>query len=156
MNKKTTFLSFAVLTALALTFSSCKDDENPVTTSTTTQLTATINGAGEKPTSTTSAATGTFVGVVDATTRVLSYTVTYTGPFSSSLTAGHLHRVTPNATNGVGGVEIPFTSLTSPIIGTFQLANQNRVDSLKNGFYYANLHTTINPGGEIRGDIKKK
>ncbi|WP_245860075.1 CHRD domain-containing protein [Spirosoma aerolatum] len=27
---------------------------------------------------------------------------------------------------------------------------------MKNGFYYANLHTAQYPGGEIRGDIKKK
>ncbi|WP_394351057.1 CHRD domain-containing protein [Spirosoma arboris] len=152
--KQTTILSITALVALALTFSSCSNDENPTITSTTTKLTATLNGAGEKPTSTSSTATGTFAGVIDESTRVLSYTVTYTGPFTSSLTAGHLHRIT--AADGTGGVEIPFTSLTSPIIGTFQLANQNRVDSLKNGFYYANLHTAIYKGGEIRGDIKKQ
>jgi hypothetical protein len=156
MNKKNAFFSLLILGALGLPFVSCKKDDNPVTATPTSRFTATINGAGEKPTSTTSAATGTFVGVIDETTRTLSYTVTYTGPFTSSLTAGHLHRVTPNATNGVGPVEIPFTSLTSPIVGTFQLANQNRVDSMKNGFYYANLHTTIYPAGEIRGDIKKQ
>ncbi|GAB4055484.1 CHRD domain-containing protein [Spirosoma litoris] len=155
MNKKNTILSITALLALAFAFSSCKNDENPTITSTTTKLTATLNGASEKPNSTSSTATGTFTGVVDESTRVLSYTVTYTGPFTSSLTAGHLHRVT-NTTALTGGVEIPFTSLTSPIIGTFQLANQNRVDSLKNGFYYANLHTTVYPAGEIRGDIKKQ
>ncbi|GAB2568304.1 CHRD domain-containing protein [Spirosoma areae] len=154
MKKTTSFLYLAALLALGLTFSSCGNDENPTVTSTSTTLTATLNGASEKPASTSSAATGTFAGVVDATTRVLSYTVTYTGPFTSTVTAGHLHRIT--AADGTGGVEIPFTSLTSPIIGTFQLANQNRVDSLKNGFYYANLHTTVYKGGEIRGDIKKK
>ena len=145
---------WAVL-AVGLPFTSCKNEDNPVVTTTTTRLTATLNGASEKPTSTSSTATGTFTGVVDESTRVLSYTVTYTGPFTSSLTAGHLHRVT-NATALTGGVEIPFTSLTSPIIGTFQLTTQTRVDSLKNGFYYANLHTTVYPNGEIRGDIKKQ
>jgi hypothetical protein len=154
MNKKNALLSIAALLTLGLTLSSCGNEENPTITSTKTNLTATLNGGSEKPASTTSAATGTFTGVVDETTRVLSYTVTYTGPFTSSLTAGHLHRIT--AADGTGGVEIPFTSLTSPIIGTFQLANQNRVDSLKNGFYYANLHTTVYKGGEIRGDIKKR
>ena len=156
MKKQITFLSVSALLTLGFLFFSCSNEENPTITTTTTKLTATMNGPSEKPTSTSSTATGTFVGIVDETTRVLSYTVTYTGPFTSSLTAGHLHRVTPNTTAGTGPVEIPFTSLTSPIIGTFQLANQNRVDSLKNGFYYANLHTTIYPAGEIRGDIKKQ
>lgn len=146
-------LVFAAVLAFGLI--ACGNDENPTISSTKTTLTASLNGASEKPSSTSSAATGTFTGVVDETTRVLSYTVTYTGPFTSSLTAGHLHRVT-NTTALTGGVEIPFTSLVSPITGTFQLANQNRVDSLKNGFYYANLHTAQYPGGEIRGDIKKK
>ncbi|MBO0947587.1 CHRD domain-containing protein [Fibrella forsythiae] len=113
------------------------------------RLNATINGTSEKPTSNTSAAAGTFAGVIDPATRVLSYTVTYSG---LTPTAGHLHRVT--AANGTGGVEIPFASLVSPIIGTATLATDRRVDSLFNGFYYANLHTTAFPAGEIRGDIK--
>lgn len=151
-------ITFSILTllALGLPFLSCSNnDENPTITSTKTKLTATLSGAGEKPSSTSSTATGTFAGVIDESTRVLSYTVSYTGPFTASLTAGHLHRIT-NTTALTGGVEIPFTSLTNPIIGTYQLANQNRVDSLKNGFYYANLHTATYPAGEIRGDIKKQ
>ncbi|GAB3988622.1 CHRD domain-containing protein [Spirosoma daeguense] len=155
MNNRNALLSVAAVLAFGLTFFSCKDDGNPTVTNTTTRLTATINGASEKPTATTSTATGSFTGILDESTRTLSYTVAYTGPFTSSLTAGHIHRVT-NATALTGGVEIPFSSLGSPIVGTFQLANQNRVDSLKNGFYYVNLHTTTYPNGEIRGDIKRQ
>ncbi|NEU66381.1 CHRD domain-containing protein [Spirosoma agri] len=155
--KKNALLSFAALLALGMTLTSCKDEENPTTTptaSTTTRLVATLNGASEKPTSTTSAATGNFVGDLNTTTRVLSYTVTYTGPFSSSLTGGHLHRI--NAANGTGPVDIPFTSLTSPITGTTAALAQTKVDSMLNGFYYANLHTSLYANGEIRGDIKKQ
>lgn len=114
-------------------------------------LTATLSGAAEKPTSTTSAATGTFVGSIDQTSRVLSYTVTYSG---ITPIAGHLHRIT--AADGTGGVVIPFASLTSPIIGTTSTLRQSQVDSMKNGFFYANLHTSAYPAGEIRGDIKVK
>ncbi|MFD2570319.1 CHRD domain-containing protein [Spirosoma soli] len=113
------------------------------------RLTATLSGAAEKPTPNPSAATGAFVGVVDPATRVLSYTVTYSG---LTPVMGHLHRI--NAANGTGPVEIPFASLTSPIIGTTTLTTATRVDSLLNGYYYANLHTTMFPAGEIRGDIK--
>jgi CHRD domain len=113
------------------------------------RLTATLSGAAEKPTPVISSATGAFVGVVDQSTRVLSYTVTYSG---LTPVAGHLHRIT-NA-NGTGGVEIPFAALASPIIGTATLTTAGRLDSLLNGYYYANLHTTAFPGGEIRGDIK--
>lgn len=113
------------------------------------QLTATLNGAQEKPASTTSAATGSFVGTIDRTTRVLSYTLNYTG---ITPTAGHLHRIT-NA-DGTGPVTIPFASLTTPIIGTTAPLAQSRVDSMVAGQFYANLHTPTYPGGEIRGDVR--
>lgn len=159
MHKRNIFLSIAALLAIGLTLTSCLDDENPYTVglgvTPPTSFTATLNGASEKPTSTTSAATGTFTGKLNETTRVLSYTVTYTGPFSSSLTGGHIHRIT-STTAMTGGIEIPFSNLATPITGTATLANQARVDSMKNGFYYVNLHTTVYPNGEIRGDIKRQ
>jgi len=115
------------------------------------QLTATLNGLQEKPTSTTSTATGTFAGILDQNSRVLSYTVTYSG---ITPIAGHLHRITE--TNGTGGVAVPFASLTSPIIGSTSTLRQTQIDSMKNGFFYANLHTSLYPAGEIRGDIRVK
>nr|WP_245563786.1 CHRD domain-containing protein [Spirosoma luteum] len=113
------------------------------------QLKATMSGAAERPTPNASTATGAFAGVIDPSTRVLSYTVTYSG---LTPTMGHLHRI--NAATGAGPVEIPFPGLASPIIGTTTLTTAGRVDSLLNGYYYANLHTTMFPAGEIRGDIK--
>lgn len=154
MRKQMSLFLAALLLNVALLVSSC-DEENPVVTDKITSLTATLNAASEKPTSTSSTATGLFTGSVNESTGLLSYTVTYNGPFTSSLTGGHIHRVT-NTTALTGGIEFPFTNLTSPISGTAQLANRNRLDSLKNGFYYVNLHTTTNPNGEIRGDIKVK
>ncbi len=129
---------------------SCQDEVNQPTTSNVVLLRASMTGAAERPTPNNSTATGAFTGSLDTTTRVLSYTVTYSG---LTPTMGHLHRITPNATNFAGGVEIPFPALTSPITGTATLATKSRVDSMLNGFYYSNLHTTAFPGGEIRGDI---
>lgn len=151
--KKSRLLSVTALLALGLIGSSCSKSDNPVTLSTTNVavLTATINGANEKPASTTSTAVGSFVGNLNTDTRVLSYTVTYSG---ITPVAGHLHRI--NAANGTGPVDIPFPSLTSPITGTTAALAQSKVDSMLNGFYYANLHTTAYPAGEIRGDIKKR
>ena len=148
MNKKSTFLSLAVLIALSLTLIYC-NDHRAFSPTAQIQLVSTLSGAGEKPTPVASAATGSFVGVIDRATRVLSYTVTYSG---LTPTMGHLHRI--NAANGTGPVEIPFPSLASPIIGTATLATNTRVDSLINGFYYANLHTPAYPGGEIRGNVR--
>lgn len=158
MIRKNSFLFAASLLVLGATVTACLDEENPIITNgdRVTRLTATIDGQQERPTSTTSTATGTFAGVLNETTRVLSYTVTHTIPASASLVGGHLHRIVPNATNGLGPVEIPFSNLTSPITGQTTLASQARVDSMKNGFYYANLHTRAYPAGEIRGDIRPR
>jgi hypothetical protein len=114
-------------------------------------LNATINGGQERPTPVSSAGTGLMQGLIDPATRVLSYTVAYTG---INPVAGHLHRITPNSTVGNGPVEIGFGSLGSPIIGMATLTTQSRVDSLLSGLYYVNLHTTAFPAGEIRGNIK--
>ena len=151
MNTKTTFLPLFALFALCLTLTACDDHLEAGAPGTKLSLVATLSGAAERPTSVTSAATGAFVGVIDRTTRVLSYTVTYSG---LTPTMGHLHRITPNSTVGNGPVEIPLASLGSPIIGTATLATDSRVDSLIKGFYYANMHTTAFPGGEIRGNIR--
>ena len=161
MNKKTMLLSLTALLSAGLLFTSCLNDENPYTVglgttpATVTSFTATLNGASEKPTSTTSAATGNFTGSLNETTRVLSYTVSYTGTFSSSLTMGHLHRIDTTRTDGTGPVDIPFPSLTSPIIASTTALSPLQVYRLKNGQYYANLHTVTYPNGEIRGDIKR-
>ena len=154
MTKNTAFLSVAALLASGLCLMSCDKTDNPDTIALPTRLTATLNGASEKPASTTSPATGTFVGDLNKSTRVLSYTVTYQGfPTTDPPTAGHLHRTA--LANGTGPVDIPFSNLTSPIIGTTAALPQSKVDSILNGFYYANIHTKTFPGGAIRGDIKK-
>ena len=159
--KSSKFLSVAAFLALGLIGLSCSKDDNPVTTSPVTRLTANLSGANEKPTSTTSPATGTFVGDLNTTTRVLSYTVSYSGfPASTTVSAGHLHRVIPNDASGVNGVnpnpEIPFPSLTSPITATATLATQARVDSMLAGFYYANIHSSNFPSGAIRGNVSRQ
>ena len=148
MNQKSIFLSVAALFALGLSLTAC-NDHREFAADAKIPLVATLSGSAERPTPVASDATGSFVGTVDRATRVLSYTVTYSG---LTPVAGHLHRTT--LANGNGPVEIPFSSLRSPIIGTATLATATRVDSLINGFYYANLHTTANPGGEIRGNIR--
>ncbi len=148
MLRKTTFLALIAAFMLGVAVIACNDHRS-LPLNAVVNLTSTLSGSAELPTPVSSSATGTFRGVVDRSTRVLSYTVTYSGITPSM---GHLHRVT-NA-GGTGGVEIPFSALGSPIIGTATLATNTRVDSLINGFYYVNLHTTAFPGGEIRGNIR--
>ncbi len=97
-----------------------------------------------------SAGTGSVVTKLDKTTRMLSWTVTYSG-LTGPVTAGHFHG--PAAAGANAGVAVPFTgSMASPITGSKELTEAQMAD-LVTGKWYANLHTAAHPGGEIRGQI---
>ena len=133
---------FGLLTACS------KKDEAPATpTVTTTNVSATINGAQQVPAVSTTA-TGNFAGVYTASTHQLSYTVTFQG---ITPTSAHIHTGVPG---GSGAVAIPFNTLTSPITGTATLTDE-QADKLLNNGMYVNMHSSSFPGGEIRGDIRK-
>ncbi|WP_365982002.1 CHRD domain-containing protein [Spirosoma sp.] len=112
-----------------------------------------MNGTNEKPTATSSKATGSFRAILDESTSVLSYTVVYEG---LTPTMGHLHRIDTTRTDGTGPIDIPFPSLTSPITGSTSALTPLQIYRLKHGQYYANLHTAQYPAGEIRGEIRTK
>ena len=133
--------SFSLLVAC-----SKKEDAQPMAP-TTTNLSATINGAQQVPANN-STATGTFTGTYNGTSKQLSYTVVYQG-FTPS--AAHIHFGTPGNS---GAVAIPFSSLTSPITGTVTLADADATKLLNNGMY-VNMHSSTFTNGEIRGDIHK-
>lgn len=106
---------------------------------------ATLRGAQEVPAVTTSASgTGTFI--YDPDTRTLSGSVTTTGLTGS---AAHIHT---GAIGVAGPVIIPMTggpTLTLPAT----VLSADQATELLAGRLYANVHTTANPGGEIRGQL---
>lgn len=143
MNKSNIFIfasAFALLTA-------CSKKEEAAPASTTTNLSATINGMQQVPANS-STATGAFTGVYSSSTNQLTYTVTFQG---LTPTSAHIHTGTPGYN---GAVAIPFSSLTSPITGTVTLTADQANQLLNNGMY-VNMHSAAQPGGEIRGDIHK-
>jgi hypothetical protein len=111
---------------------------------------ASMSGAQEVPAKTTDGK-GDALATLDTKTKMLSYTVTYTG-LSGPATAGHIHG--PAAAGANAGVAIPFASAVSPISGTATLTDAQIAD-LMAGKMYANVHTAANPGGEIRGQLTK-
>ncbi|GAB3876893.1 CHRD domain-containing protein [Hymenobacter segetis] len=144
---KKSYIIFAASALSLFTACSKKDDATPAA-STTTNLTAAINGTQQVPANSTTAA-GTFAGVYTSSNKQLTYTVTFSG-FTPS--AAHIHSGAPGVN---GAVAIPFSSLTSPITGTVTLTDDQATQLLNNGMY-VNMHSTAFPNGEIRGDIKKK
>ena len=116
----------------------------------TVPFTATLNGASEVPANTT-AGKGTATASLDTATKVLTYSVEYSG-LTGPATAGHLHG--PAAAGANAGVAVPFASAATPIKGTATLTDAQIAD-LMAGKYYANIHTAANPGGEIRGQVTR-
>ena len=66
-----------------------------------------------------------------------------------NVTAAHIHR---GPTGENGPIIHPFESATSPFRGVFEFSAEDLAD-LQAGNLYVNVHSTANPGGEIRGQI---
>ena len=110
------------------------------------KVTGKLSGASEVPAAK-SSASGTFSGVLNPETRVLKFTLTYSGITPS---AGHIHK---GAAGANGPVVIPFTSVAkSPVTQEVTLTPEQLTD-LKTNLLYTNLHTAAFPGGEIRGQL---
>jgi hypothetical protein len=117
-----------------------------------------LSGAQEVPGVVTTA-TGQGTAVVSADGSTITYIITYSG-LSGTVNASHIHT---GAAGVAGPVILPITPGPSPMTGTLTAANfvaaggitsfAQAVAALRAGTTYFNLHTTANPGGEIRGQI---
>ena len=88
---------------------------------------------------------------VGALTVGLLATVAYsnlTGP----AVGAHFHG--PGEAGKNAGIVLPFASAASPINGSAVLTEAQAADLLA-GKWYVNIHTSNNPGGEIRGQMLK-
>jgi hypothetical protein len=142
------FNSILVFFAVIGIFSCKKSSIDPVVSNVT--FTATLNGASESAANA-SASTGTASFSYNPTTYVLSGIVTYSG---LTATAAHIHK---GAVGVAGDVVFSLGStLTSPITFTsIALTTAQQSDLLAN-LYYVNIHSTLFPGGEIRGQLLKQ
>jgi hypothetical protein len=116
------------------------------------QFTAKMDGSQETP-SVITTATGTGAFVLNAAGTALSYTITVNG---LAVNAGHFH----NGAAGVAaGVVKNLTFINNTATGVWSATDptQPLTDSLLSellrGRLYVNVHTTANPGGEIRGQV---
>jgi hypothetical protein len=125
--------------------------------------TATLLGANEKPNAVTSAGTGTATFVDNGSS--IDWTLEFAG--LANVTQSHIHG--PADATVAAPVMINLfipntpTGAARPITVTGQITNANNanvsLDSLRtlfnNGKSYANIHTSANLGGEIRGQIAR-
>jgi CHRD domain len=109
---------------------------------------ATLSSAAEVP-SNASAGTGNLEASLDKATGVLNYKLTYSGLTGPAIMA-HFHG--PALPGANAGVVVPFASPASPIVGQATLTPAQIAD-LMAGKWYVNVHTDLNKGGEIRGQV---
>jgi hypothetical protein len=126
----------------------CSDDDDdvPRVTDTRYNYDVTLSGANEVPANT-STATGKFVGSYVKSTKVLSFTLTYSGLVA---TDWHIHKGTPDVS---GPVEIGLGPIVpSPLTSTLTLTAAQETDLLA-GNFYVNVHSATFPEGEIRAQL---
>ena len=106
-----------------------------------------------------STASGTADVTYNKDSKMLTYTLNWSG-LTGKATMAHIHGTAPRGTNA--GVKHDLTNvLKKETSGSFTDsvkidASDIKEDSLLSGFYYFNIHTPANPGGEIRAQIEFK
>lgn len=114
---------------------------------------ATLSSAQEVPAAA-SAGSGQAEVQFNENTNMLTWKVTYSG-LTGSASAAHIHG--PAAAGQNAGVVIPFTGdmNAQPMMGEKAITSAQYAD-LAAGLYYVNIHTARFPGGEIRGQLRKR
>ena len=135
--------------AVSLTVAACDDD--PVEPEAEV-YTATLTGANETPPVTTTATgTGTFI----VTGNDINYVITIANwPAGRTVTAAHIHS-RPIRPDTAAGVLLGWTTgsiTTAGGSGTIT-ATDAQLTAIRAGGTYFNVHSSVNAGGEIRGNL---
>ena len=113
-----------------------------------TAFTADLKGASQVP-PIDSAGTGKADVAYDDASKMLTWTITYSG-LSGTVSAAHFHG--PAKVGENAGPMIPITQLDSPMKGSSPLT-EDQSKALTGGEMYINVHTVKYPDGEIRGQL---
>lgn len=149
MLRRLALVSFAI----GLTVAAC-DDDDPVEPP-QERYTATLSGANESPAVNTTA-TGTATFIVNGNN--IDYTVTITNwPAGRTVTGAHIH-FAPVSPATTGGVMLGWPTgaiTTTGGSGTIAI-NDTQLATVRAGGTYFNVHSSVNQGGEIRGNLVRQ
>jgi hypothetical protein len=158
----------------AVAIVACSSDTTTSAANNLVTFKATMTPTAEVPTPpVASTGSGTFTAVLDTVTGQFVYDLTFTG-LTSGVNNGHIHG--PADVGVATGTTVNFNTLTGAnfsfgatsgtghgalsLVSTTAITATMNGDSLKKlllaGKTYANIHTTSNPNGEIRGQIIKQ
>lgn len=140
-----------------LSFAACKKDKkdnvNPIQ-KTTIQL----SGANEVPV-VTSNGTGSAALTYDPATKMLSYQISWQlGNPSSNTTGMHFHGAENGSPAISSDIVIPidvtsFSGSSGTLSGSTPVLTDTQIAQLLNGKWYLNIHSSVYPNGEMRGNI---
>jgi hypothetical protein len=139
--------------AVGLTVAACGDD--PPAGPAAEVYTATMNGANESPpVQTTATGTGTFT----VTGNNIAYNITISNwPAGRTVTNHHIHFApVPPATTGGVLLGWPAGSITTTGGSGTITATDAQLASIRAGGTYFNVHSSVNQGGEIRGNLVRQ
>jgi hypothetical protein len=153
--KRTFFYLSASIFTLMVFISSCKKDDNspaPAQDEIYT-ISATMSGTNEVSLQAPTTGTGTVTGTYNATKNLLAYNVTWSG-LTGTATVGHFHSP---ALPGANANPLVYFILNNngnagTASGSINITDAQEADLL-GGKFYANIHTALNSGGEIRGQV---
>jgi hypothetical protein len=131
---------FACAMAVALAWPAKADAVN---------LKASLSANSEVPPNS-SKGTGTLTATYDTISKKLSWKGSYSG-LTGPATAAHFHS---GELDKNGPVAVPITPNTSPFEGSATLTEAQAAELL-GGKWYVNVHSEMNKGGEIRGQVTK-
>ena len=106
-----------------------------------------LEGAQETPANN-SAGVGSGTAVIDTVNNTITLNLTFSG-LTGTVNNAHLHG--PAMRGMAAGVKIGI-SQTSPIADVLTYSETDEADILA-GLWYVNIHSTVFPGGELRGQI---
>lgn len=137
---------------------------------------ATLSGANERPTPNSSTATGTWTGVLNPTTNILTYTLTYSGLTPNS-SGAHIHAqsdatgtanvvlnfatfagaTTAFTTGNTSGSAAGAVNMSGGTVTGLTITGDSLRKVLDAGMAYVNVHSTPSfGGGEIRGQVHRQ
>jgi hypothetical protein len=135
-----------------------------------------LDGYHETSLSISTNGTGSFRARLNPAGDQLAYELQYSGLEGGNVLFAHVHLGQMGTTGGVmfflcgGGGQDPCPASPATVTGTVTAANvigpngqgvapgefQEAIDAMRNGSAYANVHTTVYPSGEIRGQINEE
>ena len=148
--------SLVLFLALTSVVACNKDDDDDNNNSNIVSKNGLVISGDQEKTPVTTNASGTMNVSYDKTTKMLTLAVTWSG-LSADPVGAHIHGTAPRGQNA--GVVVDFHDNVTTAAGNFNRTvavdgQAIKEDSLLLGYYYFNIHTPNNPGGEIRGQIE--